>query len=150
MHNWEAERDFFADGSRGQRVYVHPRSRIVIVQLANDSAQEFPFRKIVHHLMGEPFRYPVEHSGASARLPRGGEPAPTRCVASIATSSSVPRPNPADYVISEAGMIAVGQTLLGQPGKSAVGLAVLELAVERSPSSSRARDALAAASKKPR
>src|SRR5262245_107927 len=58
LQNWDAEHDFFADGSRGQRIYVHPGSRLVIVQLANDSAQEFPFRKLVHAWAGEPFRYP--------------------------------------------------------------------------------------------
>ncbi|HEY8176344.1 MAG TPA: hypothetical protein VIF32_11660 [Gemmatimonadaceae bacterium] len=48
MHNWEAERVFYADGSRGQRIYVNPRLNTVIVQLADESAQDFPFRKIAH------------------------------------------------------------------------------------------------------
>jgi CubicO group peptidase (beta-lactamase class C family) len=72
MQNWDAERDFFADGSRGQRIYVHPRGRIVIVQLANESAQEFPFRKLVHYLLGEPFRYPVGIAGRLAGAARSG------------------------------------------------------------------------------
>jgi len=54
MHNWAAERDFFADGSRGQRIYVHPPTRTIIVQLAEDSNQDFPFRRIAHYLANEP------------------------------------------------------------------------------------------------
>jgi len=142
MHNWDAERDFFADGSRGQRIYVHPRSRVVIVQLANESAQEFPFRKLVHYLIGEPFRYPTSIPGRLAIAARGG--AGTDSVRRL-YRQLVEREHlqPADFVISEAGMLSVGNTLIGSPGKSAVGLAVLELAVERSPSSYRAREALA-------
>src|SRR5206468_6507938 len=58
MHNWAAERDFLADGSRGQRIYVHPPTRTIIVQLAEDSNQDFPFRRIAHYLANEPYRYP--------------------------------------------------------------------------------------------
>ena len=58
MHNWAAERDFFADGSRGQRIYVHPPTRTIIVQLAEDSDQDFPFRRIAHYLANEPYQYP--------------------------------------------------------------------------------------------
>lgn len=58
MQNWAAEQDFFADGSRGQRIYVNRRLNTIIVQLADESAQEFPFRKIAHYLAGEPYAYP--------------------------------------------------------------------------------------------
>ena len=141
MQNWEAERDFFADGSRGQRIYVHPRSRIVIVQLANDSAQDFPFRKIVHHLMGEPFRYPMS-------IPRrlltaatnGAEPDAVKQL--FATLTAQAEREPASFVITESGMIAAGQQLLAMKDHVAAGIAILELAVERSPKSFRAREAL--------
>ena len=58
MQNWAAERDFFADGAKGQRVYIHPRTKTIIVQLADDNAQEFPFRRIAHYLAGESYEYP--------------------------------------------------------------------------------------------
>ena len=58
MHNWAAEQDFFADGSRGQRIYVNRRLHTIIVQLADESAQDFPFRKVAHYLAGEPYTYP--------------------------------------------------------------------------------------------
>ena len=147
MHNWEAERDFFADGSRGQRIYVHPPSRVVIVQLANDSNQEFPFRKIVHYLMGEPFRYP---SSIPARLQsaaaRGAGPDTLKRL--YRTLAERARSEPAAWVISEAGMLAVGRQLLAETAKSAQGVAVLELAVERSPASYRAHEALGEAYEK--
>jgi CubicO group peptidase (beta-lactamase class C family) len=144
MQNWDAELDFFADGSRGQRIYVHPRSRLVIVQLANDSNQEFPFRKIAHYLLGEPFRYPASipaRLNAAARA--GAEPDSVRRLYSALVERA--RARPADFVISETGMIAVGQALLRVKGRGAAGLAVLELAVERAPASYRAHEALAGA-----
>lgn len=58
MQNQAAEQDFFADGSRGQRIYVNRRLNTIIVQLADESAQDFPFRRIAHYLAGEPYAYP--------------------------------------------------------------------------------------------
>jgi CubicO group peptidase (beta-lactamase class C family) len=144
MQNWDAERDFFADGSRGQRIYVHPRSRIVIVQLANDSAQEFPFRKIVHYLMGEPFRYPTSIPGRLLGAASRGADADSvrRLYHALVTRA---KEHPADFVVSENGMLTVGQRLLGESGKKPIGVAVLELAVERRPDSYRAREALGGA-----
>ncbi len=144
MQNWDAERDFFADGSRGQRIYVHPGSRVIIVQLANSSAQEFPFRKIVHYLAGEPFRYPLGIPGRLASAAgHGAGPDSLRRLYHALLAAAAARP--ADYFINEAGMIGVGQWLLGRRGESGDGLAVLELAVERSPESYQAHEALAAA-----
>jgi len=141
MQNWEAERDFFADGSRGQRIYVHPRSRIVIVQLANDSAQDFPFRKIVHHLLGEPFRYPVSIPRRLLTAATNGA-GPDAVKQQYATLAEQARTQPASFVITEAGMIAAGQQLLENEERVAAGIALLELAVERSPKSFRAHEAL--------
>jgi CubicO group peptidase (beta-lactamase class C family)/AcrR family transcriptional regulator len=141
MQNWEAERDFFADGSRGQRIYVHPRSHIVIVQLANESAQDFPFRKIVHTLMGESYRYPISIPGRLlAAAQQGASPDSLEALQRRLLDRA--RATPADYVLSEAGMIAVGQRLLTQPGKAALGVAVLRMEVERAPDSYRAHEAL--------
>jgi CubicO group peptidase (beta-lactamase class C family) len=144
MQNWDAEQDFFADGSRGQRIYVHPRSRIVIVQLANESAQEFPFRRIVHYLMGEPFRYPTGIAGRLMGAASRGADADSvrRLYHALATRA---KEHPADFVVSENGMLTVGQRLLGESGKKPIGVAVLELAVERRPDSYRAREALGGA-----
>jgi len=141
MQNWDAERDFFADGSRGQRIYVHPRSHIVIVQLANESAQEFPFRKIVHYLTGEPFRYPIGIPGrllGAAR--RGADPDSVKRLYHALVRQA--EAEPARFVISETGMLSVGKQLAEDKAHAAVGTAVLELAVERSPASYQAHEAL--------
>jgi hypothetical protein len=58
MHDWHAEQDFYADGHAGQRLYVHPPTRTIIVQIANDSQQDFPFRRIAHYLAGQQYVYP--------------------------------------------------------------------------------------------
>lgn len=50
--------DFYADGSLGQRIYVQPRTRTIIVQLANSNQQDFPFRRIAAAVNGETWRYP--------------------------------------------------------------------------------------------
>ena len=147
LQNWDAERDFFADGSRGQRIYVHPRSHLVIVQLANDSNQEFPFRKVVHAWLNEPFRYPSSIPGRLLAVARTGvAPDSLKRLYRKLTDQAAARP--AEFVVSEAGMLSVGKTLLGEKGREAAGLAVLELAVERVPDSKPARAALAAGQEK--
>jgi len=50
--------DFYADGSLGQRIYVQPATRTIIVQLANSNDQDFPFRRIAAAVNGERWRYP--------------------------------------------------------------------------------------------
>ena len=59
MEGWAAEQDFFADGAKGQRLYVHRPSRTIIVQLADSDAQDFPFRRITHYLLDQPYEYPI-------------------------------------------------------------------------------------------
>ena len=144
MQNWDAEGDCFADGSRGQRIYLHPRSRIVIVQLANESAQDFPFRKLVHVLLGEPYRYPVGIPGRLMAAATGGA-APDSVRRLYRDLCERAAADPSGLAITESGMLAVGQRLLGKPRTAAAGVAVLELAVERAPASYRAHEALGAA-----
>jgi CubicO group peptidase (beta-lactamase class C family)/AcrR family transcriptional regulator len=72
MHNWDKERDFFADGSRGQRVYVHPPTKTIIIQLADDSEQDFPFRKVAHYLAGQTYRYPRGILGLTIQAMQAG------------------------------------------------------------------------------
>ena len=59
MEDWSTEQDFFADGAKGQRLYVHRPTRTIIVQLADSDAQDFPFRRITHYLLDQPYEYPV-------------------------------------------------------------------------------------------
>jgi CubicO group peptidase (beta-lactamase class C family) len=61
MQAWPQERDFFADGAKGQRMYVHRPSGTIIVELADSDAQDFPFRRITHYLLGQPYQYPMNN-----------------------------------------------------------------------------------------
>jgi CubicO group peptidase (beta-lactamase class C family) len=139
MHNWSAERDFFADGSRGQRIYVHRPSRTIIVQLAEDSQQEFPFRRITHFLIGEPYRYPVGIAGNVLRAARqfGADSAGVTLERLLAEEARTP----AGYVVNEAGLLAVADQLAGQ-GDRASANAVLRSAAPRYGGSCRFRSAL--------
>lgn len=67
MHEWDREQDFYADGHAGQRIYVHRPTRTIIVQIADDSRQEFPFRRIAKYLAGSSF--PVAENGVCATPP---------------------------------------------------------------------------------
>ena len=124
MHNWDAERDFYADGSGGQRVYVHPPTRTIIVQLANDSDQDFPFRKVAHYLAGETYRYPRGIAGMviQAMQNQGVEPAK----ALFRKLSDEEREFPERYFITRAVLKAVGDNFRKE-GKLAEAEAVGEM-----------------------
>src|SRR5688572_28905486 len=102
--------DFYADGSNGQRVYVDPRTRTVIVQLANDSRQEFPFRRVAAYLAGERYEYPrsIPALVRQAALTFGADSVrPT-----FERLEAERRANPERYVITETAMNTVGTLLL--------------------------------------
>jgi hypothetical protein len=127
MHNWAAEQDFFADGSRGQRVYVHRPTRTIIVQLAEDSDQEWVFRRVVHHLARTPWTYPLGIAGTTLRAARvstdSGRATLTRLLDAEAR-------DPARYTVNEAGLLSVVETLRKE-GRDAAARAVLEAGVAR-------------------
>ncbi len=125
MHNWYAERDFFADGSRGQRLYVHPPTRTIIVQLADDSNQDFPFRKVAHYLAGQPYQYPRGIAGLvlQAADTHGVDSARATFVRLVAEQ----REHPELYVMNQSGLLGVAETLIAR-GKKAEAIAVLEMA----------------------
>ena len=50
--------DFAAEGMRGQRLYVDPKTNTIIVQFAAQGAGDYPYRKISRYLAGLPFSYP--------------------------------------------------------------------------------------------
>ncbi|MBA3405845.1 MAG: serine hydrolase [Gemmatimonadaceae bacterium] len=139
MNNWNAERDFFADGSRGQRLYVHPPTRTIIVQLADDSEQEFPFRKVAHYLAGEEYRYP---SGITGFVRRAAEAHGADSARAVFTQLiGEYREHPDRYTINEASFLALGESLIAT-GKRIEGIAVLEMAAHHYSRSWRARGAL--------
>jgi CubicO group peptidase (beta-lactamase class C family) len=148
MHNWDAEHDFYADGSKGQRIYVHPGTRTVIVQLADDSRQDFPFRKIAHFLAGEPYTYPRSIPGillGAARHGASTDSLRTLYHTLIAEQSA----RPADFTINEAMMLALARQLAAGERARPYAIAVAELSVERSPHSAKSRAVLDELEKSP-
>jgi len=136
MHNWAAERDFFADGSRGQRIYVHPPTRTIIVQLAEDSNQDFPFRRIAHYLANEPYRYPRGIPGLVLEAARAYGADSARAVFLRLTAEM--RAAPESYVMNQVALLNVIETLR-QEGKTDAANALLVLA-EKTYSRSRRHD----------
>lgn len=128
MHNWTAERDFYADGSRGQRVYVHPPTKTIIVQLADDSNQDFPFRKVAHYLVGENYRYPRGIIGLvrQAMTTQGIDSAGKL----FRQLSAEEREHPERYFINRATLHAVGEDFAMQ-GKAAEAAAIFNMEKER-------------------
>ena len=110
MQNWGADRDFFADGSRGQRLYVNRRLNTIIVQLANESAQDFPFRRVAHYLAGEPYQYPrVIANVLYAAIAGGAGPDSVRAMHKNLLARR--EANPAALSYSRASMLSLGQAL---------------------------------------
>jgi CubicO group peptidase (beta-lactamase class C family) len=126
--------DFFADGSHGQRIYVDRRTRTVIVQLANDSRQDFPFRKVVAHLNGERWEYPrsIPALLRQAAVSFGADS--VRPVVARLTADQ--RLTPERYVITRHAMIGVGQSLAADPRTRASGIEVLRVVTEIYPTAS--------------
>ncbi|KIO75893.1 hypothetical protein TH53_17650 [Pedobacter lusitanus] len=58
--------DYAAEGMRGQRLYIDPLTRTIIVQFSGKGAGGYPFRKISRYLSGLPFTYPAELPSESA------------------------------------------------------------------------------------
>ncbi|WP_421945804.1 serine hydrolase domain-containing protein [Pedobacter sp.] len=50
--------DYGAEGMRGQRLYIDPKTNTIIVQFANRGSGDYPYRKISRYLAGLPFSYP--------------------------------------------------------------------------------------------
>ena len=136
MHNWAAERDFFADGSRGQRIYVHPPTRTIIVQLAEDSNQDFPFRRIAHYFANEPYAYPRGIPGLVLQAARVYGADSARAVFLRLTDEA--RIAPARYVMNQVALLNVIETLRTE-GKTDAANA-LQVLAEKTYSRSRRRD----------
>ncbi|MEX2109320.1 MAG: serine hydrolase [Gemmatimonadaceae bacterium] len=141
MHNWAAERDFYADGSRGQRIYVHAPTRTIIVQLAEDSDQDFPFRRIAHYLAGEPYEYPRSISRLVLKAARAYGADSARAMFRRMTAEM--RTAPQRYVLNEAALLDVIETLR-EENRSDAADALLLLAEDTYPRSCEVKRARAA------
>jgi len=123
--------DFFAEGSRGQRLYVDSRTNTIIVQLANQTRQDFPFRKIVAYLNGQDWEYPrsIPALVRDAALTHGPDSA--RVVFERVRAESAL--NPERYVITLVGLTTVGTSLAAVDSTRAAGIEVLRLTTEAYP-----------------
>lgn len=122
--------DFYADGSNGERIYVDPATKTVIVQLADNSTQDFPFRRIASYFAGQPFEYPRL---IPAMLRMAGLQSADSVRRAYATLSAAQTREPERYAITASGMNAVGLLLLDSARTQAAAIAVLQLTVERYP-----------------
>jgi CubicO group peptidase (beta-lactamase class C family) len=127
--------EFFADGSHGQRIYVDPATETIIVQLANNSRQDFPFRKVVAYLLGKPWEYPrlipgLLNQAATTFGADSVRPMFRRFMDDRAL-------HPEKYVITENGMNTVGGLLVKEPKTLAAGIEVYRIITEQYPRSAR-------------
>ena len=127
--------EFYADGSRGQRIYVDPKTRTIIVQLANDSNQDFPFRKIVAYLNGASWEYPrsipaLINTALTKFGPDSIRPTYLRLLADRDRQ-------PSAYVITENAMNALGALLAKDSKRLAAAIEVYKLITESYPTSAR-------------
>jgi CubicO group peptidase (beta-lactamase class C family) len=125
--------EFYADGSHGQRIYVDPKTRTIIVQLANKSDQDFPFRKIVAYLNGTTWDYPrsIPSIVYTAAVRFGADsirPAFERSIAQL-------NRNPEGFVITQSGMLAVGSNLLKDQKTLPSAIEVYRIITQRYPMS---------------
>jgi hypothetical protein len=128
MHNWANERDFFADGSRGQRIYVHPPTKTIIIQLSEDSEQDFPFRKVAHSVAGETYRYPRGIVGLTRQaLMTAGVDSARRLFRNLSVEE---RAHPERYFINRAGLHALAEDY-AKKGETAAANALFEMEKER-------------------
>jgi CubicO group peptidase (beta-lactamase class C family) len=127
--------EFFADGSHGQRIYVDPASQTIVVQLANDSRQDFPFRKVVAYLNGKSWEYPrlipallyqaATNFGADSIRPRFRRFMDDRAQ------------HPERYSITENGMNTVGALLLKESKSVPAAIELYKIITEQYPRSAR-------------
>jgi CubicO group peptidase (beta-lactamase class C family) len=127
--------EFFADGSHGQRIYVDPATETIIVQLANNSRQDFPFRKIVAYLNGTAWEYPrlipallnqaATTFGADSIRPRFRRLMDERAL------------HPEAYVITENAMNTLGTLFVKEPKTLTAAIELYKIITEQYPRSAR-------------
>jgi CubicO group peptidase (beta-lactamase class C family) len=125
--------EFFADGSHGQRIYVDPATRTIVVQLANRSAQDFPFRKVVAHLTGKQWEYPRSIPALLRQAAINFGVDSIRPV--FDRLSAARRQNPEGFVITQNAMNTAGTLVADDQKTLHAGIAILRIATELYPRS---------------
>ena len=122
--------DYYADGSNGERIYIDPSTRTVIVQLANESNQDFPFRRIAAYFDGRIFEYP---RSIPALLWQAGRHSADSVRTAYEALEAARRAAPERHVITASGMNTVGMMLLDSAATRTAAIEVLRLTVEHYP-----------------
>ncbi len=135
--------DFYADGALGQRIYVDPATRTIMVQLANDSDQEFPFRKIAAYLSGKTWDYPQSIAAILRQTATTHGADSIRPVFERLMSERAK--NPVGYVVTARGLFSSGRSLAAESETLGAGIEVLRLATEYAPADTAAFSELSAA-----
>jgi CubicO group peptidase (beta-lactamase class C family) len=128
-----AQGDFYADGSNGERLYIDPATRTIIVQFANFSSQDFPFRKIAGYLTGSNWNYPQLIPGMMRQTGANFGVDSIRPV--FARLDSLRRLRPEGFSITERGMNTAGNLLADSARTRAAGIELLTLVTEQFPGS---------------
>ena len=123
--------EFYADGSHGQRIYVDPKTRTIIVQLANKSNQDFPFRKLVAYLNGARWDYPrsIPSLINTAAVRFGADsirPTYQRLMADRER-------NPEAFVITQSAMLTLGSILAKESKTARSAVEVYRIVTEQNP-----------------
>ncbi|HEY0025799.1 MAG TPA: serine hydrolase [Longimicrobium sp.] len=123
--------DFYADGSLGQRIYVQPSTRTIIVQLANSNEQDFPFRKIAAAVNGTTWKYPRGIPGLVLQAHAAGGMDSARATYRSSTAEMAARPEA--FTLWPQSLRALAEKLAGD-GLAADAAEVLGWCRERFPS----------------
>jgi hypothetical protein len=107
---------------------VHPPTKTIIIQLADDSEQYFPFRKVAHYLAGETYRYPRGILGLTIRARQSGGADSAKAVFRRTTAEE--KEHPERYFLSRDVLLAVAAEQKSA-GKVAEAALYPELARER-------------------
>jgi CubicO group peptidase (beta-lactamase class C family) len=122
--------EFYADGSLGQRIWVQPSTRTIIVQLANSNEQDFPFRRIAAAVNGTRWSYPRSVPGLVLRAHAAGGIDSARAVFRASTAAMDERPG--SYALWPQSLHAAAEELATQ-GHPADAAEVLRWCHERFP-----------------
>lgn len=122
--------DFYADGSLGQRIWVQPSTRTIIVQLANSNAQDFPSRRIAAAVNGTAWRYPRSVPALVLQAHAAGGIDSARAVFRSSTAAMDERPG--SYALWPQSLHAAAEQIAAQ-GRAADAAEILRWCRERFP-----------------
>jgi hypothetical protein len=107
-----------------------PPTKTIIIQLSEDSEQDFPFRKVAHYVAGETYRYPRGILGLTLQQLNAGNVDSARAV--FRRASADEREHPERYFINRESILGYAAELRKE-GREDQAVVLYELASERYP-----------------